>query len=114
MGRRLLKYRICNPITNINELEFRYKIIDLFFKKQDELQDVDKLLNEIIDIERLHRKMGLQYLKPFEFYSLTSSCDNIIKLMDIVSKFLKLEDFGLCKKEIDIFNKYIEEYKKCL
>ena len=113
MGRRLLKYRICNPITGSKELQFRYKMIDLFFKKSKDLKDVDKLLNEIIDIERLHRKMGLQYLKPFEFYSLTTSYDNITKLMEISEKFFDLNDYNLSKKDILNFKNYINEYKNC-
>jgi DNA mismatch repair protein MutS len=55
MGKRLLKYRILNPITNINELNKRYDMID-YFIKSNKIYEIEKLLNEIIDIERLHRK----------------------------------------------------------
>lgn len=112
MGRRLLKYRLCNPIIDEDILNKRYKLIEGFYNNNSEnLVKINKLLNEIIDIERLHRKMGLLYLRPFEFYSLTCSYSNIVKLIDILKDNFIIEDFEITNKEIKSFNNYIQEYK---
>jgi DNA mismatch repair protein MutS len=93
MGKRLLKYRIMNPITNIDELNQRYDMID-FYAKSGKINEIEKVLNEIIDIERLHRKMSLQMLHPYEFLNLSYSYENIQKLLKITEKsYIKFDEF---------------------
>jgi DNA mismatch repair protein MutS len=81
MGKRLLKYRICNPIVCPVELEHRYDQIEYFLKNID-FHTIENMLNEIIDIERLHRRMSLLLLHPHEFYQLCYSYRHIRSLMD--------------------------------
>jgi DNA mismatch repair protein MutS len=109
MGKRLLKYRLTNPITNIDELNKRYDLISLFINF-DKLDYVEKILNEIIDIERLHRKLLLQTLHPYEFLNLTYSYDNIKKLIDLLENNFDLSIFSINKNIIKNFNEYIEKY----
>ena len=71
MGKRLLKYRILNPITNIEELEKRYELTELFLNSGSLLLEIEKILGNIIDIERMHRKISLNMLHPYEFLNLT-------------------------------------------
>ena len=110
MGKRLLKYRIMNPITDINELEKRYDLVSLFLKFND-LNKIEKLLNEIIDIERLHRKISLQLLHPYEFLNLSYSYENIVKLIDLCVGNFDISVFGLNKDTIDKFNSFINKYE---
>lgn len=70
MGRRYLIFNICNPICDINILNERYSIIDNLNKKKLNLKD--KLKN-ITDIERIHRKISLQTLNPYDFVNLHDS-----------------------------------------
>ena len=108
MGKRLLKYRLLNPITNINELNRRYDLIEIFIKS-NKLNNIEKILNEIIDIERMHRKMSLQILHPYEFLNLSYSYENIQKLEN-----LNIDGFDMLNvnKEVFVkFNEYISKYE---
>ncbi len=109
MGKRLLKYRITNPITDINELNKRYDLIDIF-AKYEKLGNIEVILNEIIDIERMHRKMSLLTLNPYEFLNLTYTYENIIKLIDLVTdlvSFLESDPNVFLK-----FKEYINDYNE--
>lgn len=83
MGKRLLKYRMSNPIISVTELNKRYDLIDIFMKYK-KLTDIEIILNEIIDIERMHRKMALSILHPYEFLNLRYTYENIIKLFELI------------------------------
>jgi DNA mismatch repair protein MutS len=110
MGKRLLKYRIMNPITNINILEQRYDLVSLFLNFND-INSIEKLLNEIIDIERLHRKMSLQLLHPYEFLNLSYSYENIVKLIDLCIENFDISMLGLNKDTINSFREFIKHYE---
>lgn len=109
MGRRLLKFRIMNPITNINELNNRYNLIDLFMNS-DKITVIEKILNEIIDIERLHRKISLQMLHPHEFLYLSYSYDNILKLIHIIVKEFDISCLNIDNETINKFNDFRQKY----
>lgn len=105
MGRRKLKYDLLNPITNINELESSYDKIE----KIQDYKAIENVLSLIIDIEKLHRKMGLRMLHPQEFSSLYFTYGNIKDLFTLV----QVQDYGLNEKFIKDFESYIsyiEEY----
>ena len=111
MGKRLLKYRIMNPITDVVELNKRYDLIDILMKS-NLTTHVSKILNEIIDIERLHRKISLQMLHPYEFLNLTYSYENIIKLFelfDVNNLSNQLLDINI--DSINHFKNFIKEYE---
>jgi DNA mismatch repair protein MutS len=111
MGKRLLKYRMSNPITNINELNQRYNNIELFMKF-DKLSNVESILNEIIDIERMHRKMSLELLHPYEFLNLTYTYENIVKLINLIkeSSTININIFGIEKTVFEKFAEYMVDY----
>ena len=109
MGKRLLKYRILNPITNINELNKRYNLID-YFLKSNKINEIEKLLNEIIDIERLHRKLSLEILHPYEFLNLSYSYENIQKIVDLIQNTFDISLFDIDTNVFNLFNNYINEY----
>lgn len=111
MGRRLLKYRIMNPITDIKELNRRYDLIDMMMKT-DKINDIERTLNEIIDIERMHRKISLQMLHPYEFLNLSYSYDNILKLINIIKNNFDTTIFNLDIVNIDKFELFMKEYEK--
>jgi len=110
MGKRLLKYRILNPITNINELNKRYDMID-YFIKSNKIYEIEKLLNEIIDIERLHRKLSLEILHPYEFLNLSYSYENIQKIIDLIKNNFDIKLFDIEINIFQEFNNYITEYE---
>ena len=87
IGRRLCKERLLYPILDKDKLNERYNSIELFQKKHESNFIYDLCKNElkkIIDIEKLHRKMSLSVLHPYEFYSLNNSYRFILRAMDLL------------------------------
>jgi len=109
MGKRLLKYRIMNPIIDISELNRRYDLINMMMKS-DKIYEIERILNEIIDIERMHRKMSLQMLHPYEFLNLSYSYDNIMKLINIIKINFDISIFNLDTNMIYLFECFMKEY----
>ena len=110
MGRRLLKYRITNPITNIEVLNKRYNMIDILKNDEGMFNSVRDGLKKIVDIQRYYRKLLLKKLHPFEFYTLDITHKSILNIIDI----LKDSDLSnLCSSDIEKFNEYIKEYTSC-
>jgi len=72
IGRRLCKQRLLYPILDKIELRDRYDIVDAF-QKDSVYNQFRPNLKKILDIEKLHRKMSLSLLSPYEFYSLHTS-----------------------------------------
>jgi DNA mismatch repair protein MutS len=119
LGKRLLKYRIMNPITNTDILNNRYLKIENMISS-GKIYEIENILNEIVDIERLHRKISLQMLHPYEFLNLSYSYDNILKLFEYFvddskngtkndNKIMSLYDIK--QQTIDDFRLYIKYYK---
>jgi DNA mismatch repair protein MutS len=115
MGKRLLKYWIMNPIISVTELNKRYEMTELFLNSGKWLE-IEIILNEIVDIERLHRKMALQLLHPHEFMNLTLSYDNIIQLITLINSEFSSTQLSLQLSlfpEIEQgFKEFINEYNR--
>lgn len=100
MGKRLLKYNLLNPIVSSKKLNKIYNEIE-------EHKDI-KELEDICDIERLHRKLSLGRLQPTELYNLFLSYDSILIILGVPFDDLFVEYYEECKI---IFNE--KEISKC-
>jgi DNA mismatch repair protein MutS len=110
LGKRLLKYRLLNPIFNIDELTNRYDNIDIMINS-DQIDMIEELLNNIYDIERLHRRVALKSLQPFEFAnSLDLSYESIKKLLVIINHLYGNQ--FITEDDCILFNKYRIEYNQ--
>ena len=109
IGKRLLNYRILNPITNVDKINSRYDQIEylLNFRKLDNL---DNILKNISDIERMHRKITLKILQPHEYFTLTYTYKNILKLFNIIDKS-SYQLFSISEDLIIKYNDYISYYE---
>ena len=105
MGKRLLKFNLCNPICDIKILNNRYDKIDII--NNNNLK-IDENLKQIIDIERLHRRLGLKMLQPADFGSLDTSYIYILKMLDFQDE--KLDKLKPSHETINLFKSFIEEY----
>jgi len=84
IGRRLCKERILYPIIDIDILNQRYNDIEMFQTVIDNEYIYDKIipyLKKIIDMERLHRKISLQTIHPYEYFSLHYSYEYSKKIL---------------------------------
>ena len=85
-GKRLLRHRLLHPIYDSNELISRYNDIDSVLQlcnktKKEKYQLYQEKLNEIIDIERFHRRISLRILQPMELFTLFDSYKSIKQLI---------------------------------
>lgn len=104
IGKRHLRNILCKPFKDPNVINNRYLITE-------ELKNVqlDKILDNIIDIEKMHRKMGIAQLHQYEFVKLNQSYKYILELIQITNKS-KLINFENCN--LKRFNEFIETYNK--
>ena len=113
MGFRILKYRLLNPIVDINILNQRYNLISEFIKldkKQDTnfIGNIVSKLTGINDIEKLIRKCILKKIIPSEFYQIYSSFKIIKYIFEYISQFdIKIQDDNL-NELISQLNLFIE------
>lgn len=111
LGKRHLRNILCNPFKDPETILNRYDITDML----KGVPCLDKILDNIIDIEKMHRKMGIAELHQNEFVKLSESYKYIIELIDIVTNN-NLKVNLLCEvRLIDTlkkFNEFIEKYTR--
>lgn len=86
IGKRKLKSLLTSPLTDTLELELRYSLSEDLLNIS--IQDIEKILCDIYDFQKLHRKMSLLSLHPYEFVRLDSSYIAIKKLINYLDKNL--------------------------
>ena len=106
MGRRYLKRLLTKPFRDYNVIKQRYDLTEEMRKV--EIGKMEKMLVGILDFERMHRKMALEALHPYEFEKLDGTYR---KIGDIIMLL------GGCGIMVDIIPdddilKLFEEYKK--
>ena len=79
MGKRLLRQQLLNPSCVKTEIEQYFDDTEDILLKLDFF---DKHLQEIVDVERLHKKIEQQLCSPHELYSLMNSYVHIINIFD--------------------------------
>ena len=107
MGKRLIKTRILYPITDGKQLEKRYDMVDKMREKNVSVV-FSKILSDICDIEKKHRRINLQKLSPAEFYMLTFSYTSIIELLKITQEYKFYKVTQLTK----LFTSFYTEYNR--
>ena len=87
MGKRFLKESLLNPLSKTQKKKIieRYNYIEEI-KENNLYIEIDKYMESISDIEKLHRKMSLNMLYPKEFGLLDNSYKNIIELLFFTNK----------------------------
>lgn len=70
-------------MTNIDKLNNIYDHTSILIKNKN-YENIEKLLNEISDIERLMRKITLGIIQPYEMYDFIISYQNIKKIIKLL------------------------------
>lgn len=91
IGKRYLKNILCKPLKDPLVIDWRYKISEEL-ETNDKLVIINKVLDEIIDFERLHRKMGLLLLHPFEFVKLNKTYKDLLKIINYLKESITNKD----------------------
>jgi DNA mismatch repair protein MutS len=112
IGRRHLKSLLTKPFRNKETIQFRYNLSkSLGSLGENEKCNLDKMLSTIIDFDRLHRKMGLEALHPYEFEKLDTSYTRILNLFDFVKQDYTLSKLIPDENILEKFVEYITDYK---
>jgi DNA mismatch repair protein MutS len=106
IGKRFLKSLLCKPLKNPNDIQKRYNINEEYINSSCS-DNVSLLLSKISDIERLHRKMGLSLLHPYEFYKLNNTYTSLLQIIDLVNEIKELKYIIPDK---NVLEEYITEY----
>jgi DNA mismatch repair protein MutS len=108
LGRRKLKEILQKPYKNNDKIEQRYLMSNDLINKT---KKGDICLKGISDIDKLHRKCGLEIILPQEFVQLHQS---YLKIYEVIEKCdlynLNLADISLTPNEKVKFKEYIDDY----
>lgn len=109
IGKRHLQSLLCKPFKSSEVIQSRYNITE-------QLRGVliDQQLSEICDFEKLHRKMCILQLHPFEFVRLDSTYTTVTKMIDNLQDNCKLENILPSAHLMNRFKHYVEDYKSKL
>ena len=107
IGKRHLLSLLCKPFKDPTTINWRYHITEELGKIHNKLEP---LLNNIYDFEKLHRKMGLELLHPFEFKKLDSTYKIINDIHTLIKDNCHLEDLLLTNDESRQLNEYMNNY----
>jgi DNA mismatch repair protein MutS len=108
IGRRLCKNRLLYPIIDKELLISRYDMIEKF-QTHKLYENIKPYLRKILDIEKLHRRMGLSICSPYEFFSIHTSYTYLSKCIECINQSLP-DITEKYKSTIQDLNKYINDY----
>jgi DNA mismatch repair protein MutS len=83
IGKRGLKNMLCKPLKSREEIQKRFDFCERLESGVEE-GSLERALDNICDFERLHRKMSLGMLQPYEFYNLNTAYEGILELQGLV------------------------------
>ena len=70
MGARMLRSWLAMPVMDLQELESRYEIVQHFIDHQDDMQQVQAMLGEVGDLERIISRAAAGKIMPREVMQL--------------------------------------------
>jgi DNA mismatch repair protein MutS len=110
IGRRHLKQILTKPFRNVSTIDFRYNLTEELMNNFN-VKEIETHLSNIIDFDRLHRKMGLEELHPYEFERLHNTYVNIMNLFDTLKNTKYLQLTIPSDNVLQSFSEYISDYK---
>lgn len=108
-GARTFDDRILNPIIDKKVLNKRYDDIE-YLMKENRFQQVSKHLGNILDLERLKRKMLISKMHPLDWYGFHNSIENCILILD---KYYEHESTAEYKDMIDYYMNILDISETC-
>ena len=107
IGKRLFRDWFLNPLTDISLIEKRYENID-FMMKDKKFEKVQKLLQNVYDIERLLRKIGLNTINPCEYQQLYTTSKTVEEILLETVSNSSSELHTDIVKEVGLLSSYID------
>ena len=85
-GARKLKKWLENPLINLDEILFRQNVISDFIEHFFIKEDIQKLLREVYDIERIATKISYNIVSPKELLNLKNTLEKIPEIKQLLDK----------------------------
>ena len=106
IGKRTLRSRLLFPITDTKILQTRYNLAEYFIDNTNQMTEFKKDLQNISDLERLHRKLAsFKLSKESDLLNLCITINYIHKIINKISDKL-LDLLNLTKDNIKEFNSF--------
>ena len=109
MGARLLKKYILNPLVDKNEIEKRYDIVDTLLREFILKEDLEKLLYEVYDLERLSGKIAFGNANGKDLLQLKSSLKVLPQIKELLKKINYHKDMETLDNLYDLLENSIYE-----
>ena len=107
MGARLLKSWICQPLKDLEEIKNRHYKVQTLVENSFVRSDLDSLLTEISDIQRLSTRMSNGTDGPREFINLKNSLKVLPRLVETVDS-INLDVFSNVKNELQNISEFAD------
>ena len=109
MGSRMLRNYIENPLTNKDEINRRYDIVEVLLKEFILKDDLQNYLYEVYDLERLSGRIGFGNANGKDLLQLKNSIRVLPNIKEVLSKIGYTCDFDDLSELYDLLNKSIYE-----
>ena len=86
MGRRYLKDKICNPVTDTSYLNEQYDMIEYLIQNWEKYEFLRKSFRSITDIEHLYRKIIHNKVSPNDLFNFNKNLHCIIDMHNKLKK----------------------------
>jgi len=103
-GSRIFKERLLKPIIDITKLNKRYDEIE-YLLQENKFQKVSKLLCNILDLERIKRKMQVNKFNPQDWCGFNVSLENAV---EILSRYYPSCDTALFQEMMQYYTKVLD------
>ena len=108
LGRRLLQSNLSSPMINVEQLNLIYDSVEEL-KTDDLYKEFEKHLNNIVDIEKISRKLEIGLISPIELANLYNSYKNCMEVWELVKeteRLYELINIKTLKKINDFFQEF--------
>lgn len=113
MGARLLKSWICQPLKDIKRIIKRQDVVKQIVEQSEKRFQIQSLLRNIYDIQRLSTRLSNSSASPRDFLSLKTSLSYLPELTDIV-KTMGLSVFEKIEEYIEPLKEYTEMIERTI
>ena len=108
IGRRYLKKVLTKPFRDYRVIKQRYDLTEEMRKV--ELGKLEKILVGLLDFERMHRKMALEALHPYEFEKLDGTYLKMIEMVELLKENGILGSVIPNGDMLKEFQEYVKDY----
>ncbi len=93
MGKRALERYILNPLIQEEKIQERLNLVEFFYQKEQVLGDLERVLKEIYDLERIISRFSMGRVQTHNFIALCNSIEASERVREILNT--NLADHGM-------------------